>query len=220
MSPTACGAVLLGSPPRCLFSSSFLEKWQTNRPPATAICHGKMVLLITLLLVKECGFFCPCPVYQHKENPFFCRWIPPPSAQLSLCAEQARCIHVFLSLLPISVLWVLLVWKSSPLCPSLLPKHLRAGLPSRSPAVSRLFMLCWDWSEHCLLPSATSTLPRSLTFRFKDDQTVFLWCLFCKHTHLHYTSRMPLHFLLLFLHFPVPAYLFFYGIFTSFQLLI
>lgn len=82
------------------------------------------------------SFFCLCPVYQRKENPLFCRWIPPPSAQLSVCAHQARCIRVFHSLLPISMLWVLLVWKSSPLCPSLLPRRWqsRAGLPSRSPA--------------------------------------------------------------------------------------
>lgn len=135
MSPTACGTVLLGSPPRCLFSSSFLEKWQTNRPPATAIHPWKMVLLVTLFLVKECVFFCPCPVYQHKENHFFCGWIPLPSAQISLCAHQARRICVFLSPLPISVLWVMLVCKSSPLYPSLLLRRWqsRAGLPSRSP---------------------------------------------------------------------------------------
>lgn len=96
MSPTACGAVLLGSPPRCLFSSSFLEKWQTNRPPATAICHGKMVLLITLLLVKVC-FFLSMSCVSAQRKPLLLPMDPP-----SLSPAQSVCwtsqMHPCLSL--------------------------------------------------------------------------------------------------------------------------
>lgn len=217
MSPTACGAVLLGSPPRCLFSSSFLEKWQTNRPPATAIHHGKMVLLITLFLVKECVFFLSVSCVSAQRKPFLLP-MDSPSLSPAQCVCSSSQMHPCLSLtsphfhaVGAAGLEILTTLPKSPTKAMAVESRASQQEPRQSSAVSGLFTLCWDWSEHCLLPSATSTLPRSRTFRFKDDQTVFLWCLFCKHTHLHYASQMPLHFLPLFLHFPVPAYLFFMG---------